>query len=254
MKSIYTVLSAVVLILLMSFTTWAQNDRYQLYVVHEDHIKDGKMDQHHKGDMDIVKAAKDNNMKGMDWITFVADDGRVMYLSPIKNMGELDNNPFGDLEKKMGKEEFDKLFDSYDGTYSKHGDYILRLDNELSYMPDGMTTTPEGENYRRLVFYHIPPEHAEKAEEIAKEAKKLYTDKNAKSHYRVYKSGFGNMGSFFMVAASAKSEQEMNSKREETKNLLGKEGETLRKKIEDTFTDIEVVTGHIKPELSYVQN
>ena len=254
MKSIYTFLSALALMLIMSFTTWAQNDRYQLYVVHEDHVMDGKMDQHHKGDKDIVKAAKENNMKGMNWITFVADDNRVMYLSPIDNMGELDKNPFEDLEKKMGKDKYDKLFDSYDGTYSKHGDYILRLDNELSYMPDGMTTTPEGENYRRLVFYHIPPGKAELAEEIAKEAKKLYTDKNSNTHYRLYKSGFGNMGSFFMVAASAESEQEMEKKREETKTLLGEEGEALREKIENTFTDIEVVTGHIKPELSYVEN
>ena len=254
MKSIYTLFSALSLVLLMSFSSWAQSDRYQLYVVHEDHVNEGKMEQHHQSDKNIIKAAKDNNMKGSNWITFVSDDNRVMYLSPIKNMGELDNNPFEDLEKKIGKDEFEKLFDSYKGTYSKHGDYILRLDNELSYMPDGMTTTPEGENYRRLVFYHIPPENAEKAEEIAKEAKKLYADKNSKTHYRVYKSGFGNMGSYFMVATSAKSEQDMENRREEVQQLLGKEGEDLRDRIEKVFTDIEVVTGHIKPELSYVQN
>ncbi len=243
-----------ILAILMCVSTYAQKDRYQMYVVHEDHVIDGMMDKHHQGDKNLADVAKREKMKGMDWITFVSDDNRVMYLSPIDNMADLDKNPFENLEKKLGKEAYDDLFDAYDGTYSKHGDYILRLDKELSYMPGGITQTPAGQDYRELIFYHIPPGGAEKAEELARYVKKMYEDNNSKIHYRLYKSGFGNMGNYYMVAVAAKDAADLEKRREENMSMLGDKGEALRDKIESTFSDIERVTGHLKPELSYVQN
>lgn len=254
MNSAKTTLFGLLFIFFISISLSAQNDRYQMYVVHEDHVNENMKDKHHDADKAIVKAAKDHNMKGMDWITFVADDNRVMYLSPIKNMAELDNNPFEDLGKKMGGDALEKLFDKYDGTYSKHGDYILRLDNELSYMPDGMTTTPANEDYRELTFYHIPPGKGEKAEELARSVKKMYTDMGSDIHYRLYKSGFGNMGNYYMVAVAAKSPEDMERKRKENMDLLGEKGEAMFDEIENHFADIEKVTGYIRPELSYVNN
>ncbi|QYA26881.1 hypothetical protein G3I01_15710 [Gramella sp. MT6] len=252
MRSKKTTLATFLFLFFISVSIWAQKDRYQLYVVHEDHVNNGMMDKHHTADKKIVEAAKTNKMKGMDWITFVGDDSRVMYLSPIKNMAELDNNPFEDLKKKMGEKEFEDLFDSYDGTYSQHGDYILRLDKELSYMPDGMTQTPEGQNYREITFYHIPPGSGEKAEELAKSVKKMYEDKNSKIHYRLYKNGFGTMGAYFMVAVAAESPEQLENRRKENMELLGEEGKSMRDKIDNTFSKQEKVTGYIMPELSYV--
>ena len=249
-----TKLITFILSVLMSITVYAQNDRYQLYVVHEDHVKSNMMDQHQKGDKNLAEVAKKEKMKGMSWITFISEDNRVMYLSPIDKMADLDKNPFENLEKKLGKETYDKLFDAYNGTYSKHGDYILRLDNELSYMPEGMTQTPEGQNYRELTFYHIAPGDEEKAEEMAKEVKKIYTANNSKIHYRLYKSGFGTMGNYFMVAVAAKDADELEKRREENREMLGEGGKAMWEKIENTFSEIERVTGHLKPELSYVQN
>ncbi|MDR5589965.1 hypothetical protein [Christiangramia sp. SM2212] len=239
-------------LLFMSFTLNAQSDRYQMYVVHEDHIKDGMKQKHENADKALLDAAKEHNMKGMDWLTFQADDNRVMYLSPINNFADLDKNPFEDLQKKMGKEAFDKLFDSFEDTYSKHGDYILRLDNELSYMPDGMSQTSDGNNYRELVFYHIPPGKGDKAEELARSVKKLYSEKGSKVHYRVYKSGFGTMENYFMVAVSGKDKASVEKARNENMELIGEEGKKLFAEIEKTASKQEVVTGHTRPDLSYI--
>lgn len=254
MRFIKTIFSALFMMCFISISSWAQGDRYSMFVVHEDQVKENMMDKHHEADKKIIKAAKDQNLKGTEWITFVADDNRVLYLSPIKNMAELDKNPFEDLQKKMGDEGFEKLFDSYANTYSKHGDYILRLDSELSYMPDGMTTTPEGEQYRELTFYHIAPGQGKKAEELARSVKKLYAEKNADIEYRLYKSGFGTMGDFYMVAVAAESPEHMEQKRKKTLELTGEEGKAIFDEIESTFSNIETVTGYIKPELSYVNN
>lgn len=233
---------------------YAQNDRYQLYVVHEDHVNEGMMDQHKKADKMLSTAAKEHNTKDSGWITFEADDNRVMYLSPISGMKDLDRFFFEDLQKKMGDEAFGKLFDSYDGTYSQHGDYILRLDKELSYMPDGMTQTPEGENYRELTYYHIPPGKEKEAEEMAKKVREMYSSKNSKVHYRLYKSGFGNMGNYFMVAVAAESPEDLEKKRKANMELMGEDGKKLFEEIDKTVTKKEKVTGYLRPELSYVSN
>jgi len=252
MKSIRSIIFFMALSLCTIITVTAQSDRYQMYVVHEDHVKDGMMNKHIEADKAILAAAKEHKMKGMDWLTFQAEDNRVMYLSPIENFAELDKNPFEDLKEKMGDEAFEKLFEPFAETYTKHGDYILRLDNELSYMPEGMTQNTDGENYRELVFYHIPPGKDEEAEELAKSFKKLYTDKGSKVHYRVYKSGFGTMDNYYMVAASAKDAAAMEKLRNENMELLGEEGKKLFAELENTMSKRELVKGHIKPELSYL--
>ena len=252
MKSIKSCVSVVFLMLFISISVTAQNDRYQLYLVHEDHVKPDMKDKHAAADKAILDAAKEYKMKGMNWLTFQGDDNRVMYLSPIENFAELDNNPFEDLQKKMGEAEFNKLFKPFQDTYTEHGDYILRLDKELSYMPEGISQTPAGKNYRELTFYHIPPGKGEKAEQLATAVKDLYTKKNSPIHYRVYKSGFGNMGNYYMVATAAENAEEMQKLRQQNQELLGEDGKKIFDEIEETASKIENLTGYVKPELSYL--
>ena len=252
MRSLTSTLIACILIFLISIQGYAQTERYQLYMVHEDHVPEEMKEQHNKADQALLNAAREHKMKGMNWVSFYSDDNRVMYLSPIKSMADLDKNPFEDLENKMGKDNFNKLFDGYKGTYSQHGDYILRLDNELSYMPDGITQTPEGQDYRELIYYWIPPEETEKAEQLARAVKELYSKKGSKLHYRLYKSGFGNMGNYYMIAVAAKSAEEMEKMRNENLQLLGEEGKKIFDEIDRTIARQEKVTGYLRPDLSYV--
>ena len=254
MKSNKLNLMVIWMMMAVGISVYAQNDRYQLYVVHEDHLVDGMKEKHDQADMMITKAAKDHKMQGMDWITFQADDNRVMYLSPIESMAELDKNPFADLEKKMGKEKFQKMFEGFKGTYKQHGDYILKLDKELSYMPDGLTQTPSGKNYRELTYYWIPPGKEEKAEQLARDVKQLYSSKGSNLHYRVYKNGFGTMGNYYMVAVAAESPELMEKMRKENMELLGEDGKKLFDEIEKTTSKQERITGYLKPELSYAAN
>ncbi len=232
----------------------AQNDRYQLYLVHEDHVKPEMKDKHAAADKALLDAAKKYKMTGMDWLTFQGDDNRVMYLSPINSFADLDKNPFEDLKKKMGDAEYEKLFAPFSETYTEHGDYILRLDKELSYMPEGITQTPAGKNFRSLTFYYIPPGKGEKAEQLAKAVKDLYTKKNSPVQYRVYKSGFGNMGNYYMVAVAAENPAELQKMQQQNQELLGDAGKKIFDEIDQTASRIETRTGYVKPELSYLTN
>ena len=86
---------------------------------------------------------------------------------------------------------------------------------------------------------------------MAKAAKKLYEDKDSKAYYRLYRSGFGTMDSYFMVAVSGKDAASVEKMRKENVELLGEEGEKLSSEIQKVFSKREVVTGHVKPEISY---
>ncbi|APG59799.1 hypothetical protein [Christiangramia salexigens] len=254
MKTTNQIMAVLALLLFLNFNLNAQEDRYQLYVVHEDRVKDGMIEKHMEADKALLKAAKQNEMKDFSWISFQSDDNRMLYLSPIENFAELDHNPFKDLEDKIGEEEMDKLLEAFSNTYSEHGDYVLILDKELSYMPEGITQTPQGEDYRQLDFYHIPPGKDDKAEELARSVKDLYSKKGSKLNYRLYKSSFGVMGNYYMVAMSAKSADELAKLRNENDNLVGDEGKKLMEEIQKTVSKIETLTGKIRPDLSYMNN
>lgn len=254
MKSIKITGLMMSLFLLLGFSANSQNDRYQMYVVHEDHVKEGMMDKHLAADLNLLNAVKEHKMKDMSWVTFQSDDNRVMYLFPINKMADLDEDPFEKLGKKMGEEELGKLFDAFNDTYSEHGDYILMLDKDLSYMPDGITQTPSGKDYREITYYWIPPGKAKKAEQLAKSVKDLYSKKGSKIHYRLYKSGFGNMGNYYMVAVAAENAEALEKLRNENIELLGEEGKRLSDEIQNTFSNQERYHGKMRLDLSYASN
>ncbi|MUP47219.1 hypothetical protein E0K83_15875 [Gramella sp. BOM4] len=253
MKSLSKTLLVPILLFLFSFNSIAQKDRYQMYVVHEDHVAEGKMDKHTQADKALLDAVKEHNID-MSWVTFQSDDNRVMYLMPINTMADLDEDPFEKLAKKMGEQEMEKLFESFGDTYSEHGDYILKLDKELSYMPDGITQTPAGKDYREITYYWIPPGKEKKAEEVARAAKELYTKKGSNVHYRLYKSGFGTMGNYYMVAVAAEDADALEKMRNENVKLLGEEGQKLSEEIQQTMPKQERYHGKMRMDLSYASN
>lgn len=87
--------------------------------------------------------------------------------------------------------------------------------------------------------------------EKMKAIKELYTQKGSKEHYRVYHSGFGTLGGYFLVAISAKDEQSYAKQSAENETLLGAEGKKLMDELFKNIARYDPVTGYIHPELSY---
>ncbi|HSP40502.1 MAG TPA: hypothetical protein VLN46_03650, partial [Gillisia sp.] len=129
--------------------------------------------------------------------------------------------------------------------------YIIILDKKLSYQPGGINTTPVGKNYRHITVYHFTPENAGKAEDLAKRFLDLYTKNKSRLDYRLYRSGFGLMGSSFWVAAAAESPEDFERLREDNRELLGQEGESLLNQLSQTVSRVEVIRGYIRPDLGY---
>mgnify|MGYP003626024249 CR=1 FL=1 len=247
-----TILLAAML-LVIPFTNAQEINNKQAYVFHTDPVFPSKMAEYETVAKKLAAESKKHNSK-MGWATFQMNGNNFVYVSPIKNMAELDENGFSDLQEKMGKEAFANLFVEFDKYYNLHTDYVMILDKELSYMPTGINITPEGLNYRHNTLYHFAPKDYNKVLQVAKDFKKLYNEKGSKQYYRVYHSGFGTDGNYIMVAMASKSPADYENLRKENNELIGEEGQKLYEKLLENLLKMETMTGYMKPDLSYFPN
>jgi len=138
-----------------------------------------------------------------------------------------------------------------DKCYDTELDYILRLDNELTYMPEGFNQTPEGENYRNNHMLYVSPGNRDVVREKMKAVKDFFAKKGSKMHYRVYSSGFGAKGEYYMVAVAAKDDIDLAQKGKANDELFGDEGKKVFGELWSNLLKYEEVTGWIRPDLAY---
>ncbi|MEJ2112999.1 MAG: hypothetical protein P8X62_04620 [Flavobacteriaceae bacterium] len=239
-----TLLTVFVLCLSINFISGQQ-----MYQVHVDYVKPSKLSDYYKIAKEFTDACKEHNPQ-TKWITVSMDDNRYMYVSPIENFADLDANPFADMAEKMG-DDFGKIFERFNTCYDKHGDYILVLNNELSYMPEGMSQTQEGQNYRKFYFlYHTPENHSQIRDAI-KGVKEMFASKGSKEYFRIYHSGFGNQEDYYMVAVSAKDAIDSATRGKANDELLGEDAKPVFQKLMQSASKFEEYTGWIRTDLGY---
>ncbi len=237
---------------MFTFNVQSQEEsRYQKYLIHMDPVKPSMQAEYEKTAAKFVKMCKDNNY-AHDWMTLTTENNEYHYISTMNNFAELDKNPMASLREKVGAEEFGEVFKDFDKCYDKHTDYVLSLDKELSYMPDGMKTMIEGENYRENTKYYFAPADMAKAVDVAKAFKKFYSDNNMGMHYRLYNSGFGTDSTYFLVAVAAKDAMDMERKSAEVRKAMGPKGAELFGNLNKILLKTETIRGWMRPDLSYV--
>lgn len=240
------------LIVLFACSAIAQDDNIKWYTVHEDIVKPSKIMEYEK----IAKELKDNLVKHdiaeAKYLAASTEDFRFMYVSAIDGMADLDNNVFKTLADKMGKENLKDLFSRMNACYDKHGSYTMGLNEELSFMPDGMSQTQKGKPYRVFAWYHTTPSNWKALSDAGKAMKDLHASKGSKLHYRVYQSGYGTVGAYFMVAISAESEADFAKMNKENLELLGTEGQKLMGKVWANTAKYETTRGMMRMDLSYL--
>ncbi len=242
---------ALALMLLPIVISAQDSNNIQAYAVHEDPVYPSMVAEYEKISKQLVENCKKYNIQETRWITTMTDDYRYLYVTPINNMADLDKNGFATLQEKMGKDAFNNLFNSFNSCYEKHFDYILNLDKGLSYMPNGITQTPEGQPYRRFIYYSVTPENYKKFTKKGKEIKDLFVKKGSKVYYRIYRSGFGTSSNFVMVAIAAKSAEDFEKLSMENQELLGDEGKNLFGELLKYTAKYETVSGWIRPDMAY---
>jgi hypothetical protein len=236
------------LILIATLTMNAQNQRF---LIHADYVKPSMQSEYVEITKAFVAECKKHNLQNSDWTQLRLDNGTYITFEPIPNMAALDIDTFAPLVEKMGKEKFTALLDRYAKCYDRHGSYIITRIESLTYMPEGAIAAQEGQNYRKYHYLYVTPSTSKMIAEKMKAIKELYAKKGSKEYYRVYHSGFGTLGEYFLVVISAKDELSYAKQSDENDALLGDEGKKL---LDDLFQNIsryDPITGYVIPSLSY---
>lgn len=244
-----------VLFVFCPFNQQAQdNSQSQAYWVHEDPVYPSKVSDYEEYSATLVENCKKYDIKEAHWFTISTNDLKYFSISAIENMADLDKSRFSLLRAKMGETEFNELFDNFDNCYDAHTDYIIHLDKDLSYSPNGEVTPQDGMEYRRMQFYYSTPQNFQKVLDVAKRFKELYVKKKSNESYRLYRSGFGAAGQFIIVAISARSSEDYERIFKENQKLLGEERDPLFNELMKNIIKVETLHGYMRSDLSYKSN
>ncbi len=244
-------LTSTLVLLFMALGLNAQQGENQAFWVHEDQVKPSMMSEYEKTSKELVEACKSNDVKSINWTVASMDDGTYLSITPIKDLGDIQNMNFNDLRDKVGDEAFSKMFENFNKCYENHGDYVTMLIPSLSYMPEGLSTNTPGQDYRVWHRLDVTPANIQKFQGKMKELKDLFASKNSKLYYRVYRSGFGNVGDYFVAVLSAKDAMDYDSRSAENQKLLGDEGKKVFDELFDHVDAYSVKRGSMRPDLSY---
>tara|TARA_Y100000588_G_C14226162_1_gene913224 strand:+ start:278 stop:1039 length:762 start_codon:yes stop_codon:yes gene_type:complete len=253
MKTVKLISLLLTIVLLQTTNLFAQNTN-QAFWVHEDQVKPSMLKEYEAVTKDFIKACEEHDLKDADWTTARIDGGTYLTIAPINSMADFDKNPMAPLAEKMGEENFRAIFNRFDKCYDTHRNYMVHLIDDMSYMPNGLTTNTEGENYRKWHFFYVTPQNVANLRNKMKEVKSLYEEKGAKQHFRIYRNGFGSTGDYYLVVISAKDAQSYAKTSEETDKLLGEEGEKLFDDLMQYVHKYESKTGSMRPDLAYTAN
>jgi len=243
-----TIKATFLMALLLSFT-FNFSQAQQRYQIHVDNVKPSMVGEYEKTAKAFVDACNKYNPEG-PWITASTNDMKYMYISPMENFAELDKNVFADMSKAMG-DEYGKMFQDFDKCYDSHSDFVITLAEGLTYMPEGISQTQEGLNYRNWYYLYYTPENSRNVWEAMKGVKQLFESKGSKNSYRVYRSGFGCPENFYLVAVSAKDELDSAMRGKANEELLGEERGPVFENLMKYVSRFEEVTGYMRPDLSY---
>jgi hypothetical protein len=226
------------------------NANFQSYGVHEDVVLPSMVGEYESATKELVSNIDKHGIKELKWITAVTSDFRYLYLYPIANMAELDKDNFKLLADKMGADKMGALFTRMNKCYNQHSDYVLRLSKDLTYMPSGITLTPEGQNYRRFYYLRFTPQQEEGLVASLKAVKDMFQKKNSKMYYRVYRSGFGSGGDYFLVAIAGKDVLAYETMGSENDKLLGEEAGKVFGEMMKNLSKMEEIAGNMRPDLA----
>ncbi len=233
------------------FCMQGQDTESQAYWVHEDVVKPSMTAEYETVCKDLTANMKKHNIQDFNVIVSNTVDNRYLWVSPISAMADIDRPIFKTLSERMGAEAMGALFDKMDKCYDTEHNYVIHLDKELSYMPDGITQTPDGQDYRKFHYFHYTPANEDSVRERAASIKKLFESKGSKVHYRTYKSGFGNRGAFYLVAIAAKDAADYATKIAANNEMLGQEWQKIYGDFMASLSKYEAVEGQMRPDMAY---
>ena len=249
MKNLKTTILTALAMLTTNLTSHAQN---QMFSIHADYVKPSMEKEYISICKEYAETCKKYNLQNADFTTVRLDNGTFLTFETVANIATLDTDTSAPLTDKMGKEKFQELLVRFNKCYDRHGSYMINRIENLTYMPEGAAAAQEGNNYRKYHYLYVTPSTAASVGAKIKAIKDLYLKKGSKEYFRVYHSGYGTLGEYFLVVISAKNEEAYAIQTAENDKLSSTENEPLMDDLFQNISRYDPMTGYIKPELSYI--
>jgi len=243
-----TIKSTFLLTLILCFA-FNLSQAQKSFQVHQDNVNPSMITEYEKVAKEFNEACKLHNPQ-TSWVTGATNDLKYFYITPIENMADLDKRPFADMAKKMG-DKWGEMFTNFDKCYDSHRSYVIHLVEDLTYMPEGISVTQEGQNYRKWFYIYFTPSNAAKVREGMKAIKELYKAKGSKEYYRIYRNGYGTSEDFYLVAVSSKDEIDSATRGKANKDVLGPDRWDAIGKLMAYASRFEESSGTMRPDLAY---
>ncbi|MCF7569111.1 hypothetical protein L3X37_12150 [Sabulilitoribacter arenilitoris] len=243
-----TIKTTILMALILCFSINLFNAQ-QAFQIHQDNVKPSKFMVYEKIAKEFNAACVKHNLQ-TNWFAAMSNDFKYFYVTPIENFAELDKNPMADMAKAMG-DKFGELFDRFDKCYDSHGTYIILKDDELSYASAEAAESSEPQNYRKWIYIYYKPKNSKKIREGMKAVKALHKSKGSKTYYNIYRNGYGQIESYYLVSIPAKNEIDSATSGKANEEVLGPDRWDTFSKVMNYASRIEEYSGEMRPDLSY---
>ena len=220
----------------------------QMMMVHEDEVKPYMSDQYEKAVKDLNAKIKEH---GIDFTHYTLSRGDFTYIHvvPMENHAQLDGDMFGGLNEKLGEKAGD-LWSQFDGCYDSHKSFVVYLEPEYSFQPEGVDNT--GKNWRRWIFWRPLAGKEAEVKEILKGWVDLSKNKGITQAYNTFSGGFGTDEPLYVFVWSGENAATYFAEDAKGSAAMGEEGDAQWQKMKAITLQVWEKTGMYREDLTYI--
>lgn len=229
--------------------SFAQSSKNQLYYVIESEIIPAKLDAYMGAVEKLSQGLKEGGVDDISWYTAYMGDNRVVYIAPIENMAQLDENMWTGSVEKLGLENFMKLVNPLSEYTATSRDGIVMHRRDLSYRHPSLT---EENFYRQQQIYICKPGSEAQAIALSKEYVALCKKHDIVSHYNLYTGVLGAEDYTISATFFAKDAATLEAQRSAIQKKMGEELLVWWEKLMAITVRVESREGRYYPSLSFI--
>jgi hypothetical protein len=235
----------IAVVLLLSCRVIAQDAVPTLFTVREVVVRPSKDAAYREG-VKKLKAACEQHKVNVMWDTYIMSNNTYLYALPMKGMGDLDRNFFGELEKKMGKANLDKIWAEMDANQESYNDYsITTVTGITRHLP-----VPADQNFRFIQYWTPEPGKDAEAVAVLNQWHAAYEAKNIDQGYVAYKTVYGREP-MYIIAVWAKDGIDFETTTRKRNEAFGADIGKLVNNMNAVTKSISFERGWKSTELSY---
>lgn len=220
-----------------------------LFLLHQDHVIPNKLDEYKEVAQQFRTAVEEHKVEGLNMYCSLSEEFVFTYAIPIDNYAALEDNLLAKLADKMGQDKFESMMGGFEGLYSKHLDWVVKLQPDMSYLPKSQPS--EGANYRNWTFVYCKPDKRSEMDQIIKDWVQLYSDNDIQMGWRTYTSVIGPDADMYIVVQWAENPVQMAAMRKEVREKLGDKLSEMQARTTPLYRKRDIQKGWMQEELSY---